>query len=186
MERAFNLHAERTVRFLEAVARGGTIVDLQEVFQCAVFDAFCDIAFGVEFDTLAAVERGERDEFQRAFDEAQIRSTQRMMVLPVMWHLERLFSWAIPWGNEAKLRRALGVILPRVSRIVRERKAEIDLGSRDDLLSLYIRHARKTDQPHMLDERFLVETTISYMVAGRGESARGKGGCVFYVLARLF
>lgn len=183
MEKTFNEHANKLVGLLREVAKSGKVIDIQEVFQSVVFDAFCDLAFGVEPDTLATALNGTKSEFLLAFDVAQNAASERILLLPLQWHLERFAATylGLPFGTEAKLIAAMKVINPYVYQIVQERKRVLDLSDKEDLLSLYINHARKTNQPHILEDSYLADTIINFMIAGRGScllaaSRRRRGG----------
>ena len=118
MEKTFNEHADKLLSLLREVAKTGRVVDIQEIFQSCVFDAFCDIAFGVEPNTLATALQGVKSEFLVAFDTAQNKASERILLLPLAWHMERLVGKFFGIGNEGALDRAMKVITPYVSRIV--------------------------------------------------------------------
>ena len=95
MEDVFNHHADRVVNLLaNEVARKGRIIDLQELFQCAIFDAFCEIAFGIFPDaTISAIE-GKKPDFLISFDFCQNVAGERFMIPPLIWHTERLSKYS--------------------------------------------------------------------------------------------
>jgi len=148
MEHVFNRHADRVATLLEcSVANTGKYVDMQEVFQCAVFDAFCEIAFGVFPNATDAAIEGRKPEFLFAFDFAQQTTSTRFATDPITWHLARLVGVLTGLGEEGELVKQLKIIDDYVYKIIDDRLAEKDVSGRNDLLSLYIQYSRSQSEP---------------------------------------
>jgi len=166
MEAVFNAHAAHTVEAFERVAAEGATIDIQEVFQCVVFDAFCEIAFGLYPDAASAAFGGKKPQFLLSFDYAQQYSTERIAQAPLEWHAKKIFSAVTGLGPDAELTRHVKIIDDYVFDVVRKRKLEQTADKRD-LLSLYINYARESGQAHMLEDAYLRDTIVNFMIAGR-------------------
>jgi cytochrome P450 len=163
----FNAHSLRAFETLEAIAKEGRVLDIQEFFQCVVFDAFCELAFGIFPDATASALRGVKPAFLVAFDFCQVYSSERMVKAPVEWHLHKAFTALTGLGPEAEFLRNLKVVDDYVYKIVNERLVGGNATGKSDLLSLYISYARETGQLHMLDKTYLRDTVVNFMIAGR-------------------
>jgi cytochrome P450 len=162
MEDVFNHHADMVVDMLERKYAGsGKPVDMQEIFQSAIFDAFCEIAFGHFPNATQSAMEGKKPPFLVAFDTCQTVATERFLMTPLVWHLERMFGALTGLGKEGAFARSAQVLEDYVRPIIDQRLKDVDVNSKSDLLSLYIKHARDTKQAHMLDPTYLRDTIIN-------------------------
>jgi hypothetical protein len=155
MEHVFNRHADRVVHLLQtSVANKNISIDMQEVFQCAVFDAFCEIAFGVYPNATDSAIEGAKPEFLIAFDFAQQVASERVMTPPMEWMMKRLVAKFTGYGVEHKFSEAVKVIDTYIGKIIDDRLAENaeTMSKRNDLLSLYIQHSRAQNEPFTKEE----------------------------------
>ena len=166
MESVFNAHAAHTLEAFEKLAAQGRVFDIQDVFQSVVFDAFCEIAFGLYPDATKSALEGVKPAFLVSFDFCQLFSAQRVVQSPLQWRLSKLLAKAANVGPDAEFQRHLAVVDDYVYDVVRRRKQE-QTADKQDLLSLYINHARETGQAHMLEDVYLRDTIVNFMIAGR-------------------
>ena len=163
--KVFNAHGDRLVEVLDMVAAKNEPVDIQACFQALIFDGFCEVAFGVCPGALDVWVNGngKRMPFLVAFDSAQCISSERFGQPPALWHLARLFRV----GNEAQLKKDMAVLRDYITPIVADRRNDKTVGARHDLLSLYVDYALQTNQPHMLEDNYLTDLVLNFMIAGR-------------------
>lgn len=166
MERVFNHHADRVIDLLVKSAVGkNKVIDMQEIYQCAVFDAFCEIAFGVFPNATDSAIEGSKPQFLISFDFAQTHSSERVATPPVAWHLARLFSHYTGLGKEAELTKHMEVISKYIGEIIDKRLQEDDISQHNDLLSLYIQFSRNQKQQFSRED--FMDIIANFMVAGR-------------------
>jgi len=165
MEHVFNSPADRTVRLLEKAAGNNTVVDFQEIFQCAVFDAFCEIAFGVFPNATESAIEGVKPAFLVSFDYCQNVASERVARSPLDWQIARLIGSVTGTGKEGRFIKHMKVIDDYVYKIINERLYEKDISSRTDLLSLYIQHSRNQGEQFTLTD--FRDIIVNFMIAGR-------------------
>lgn len=161
MERVFNLHADHVVDLLSKKANSGTVIDMQEVFQCAVFDAFCEIAFDHHANSVSSAVEGQKPGFLVSFDFCQGVAAERTATHPLVW----MFSRLLGQGKEAEFKAHAQAIDDYIYPLIRSRLAESDVSQRKDLLSLYIQNGRAHNQE--LSEVELRDVIVNFMIAGR-------------------
>jgi len=166
MEHVFNSHADRVVELLRKTAVDtGRVIDIQEVYQSAVFDAFCEIAFGVFPNATAAAIEGTKPEFLVAFDRTQQIASERVMTPPLTWNFSRLLGIFFEIGREGEFAKHIKTVNSYIFRIIDERLNEKDISQKKDLLSLYIQFARSQSQPFTREDyRDIIN---NFMIAGR-------------------
>ncbi|KAH9258358.1 hypothetical protein BASA81_003407 [Batrachochytrium salamandrivorans] len=160
MERVFNLHADHVVELLSKKTNG-TVIDMQEVFQCAVFDAFCEIAFDHHANSVLSAVEGQKPGFLVSFDFCQGVAAERTATHPLAW----MFSRLLGQGKEAEFKTHAQAIDDYIYPLIRSRLAESDVSQRKDLLSLYIQNGRAHNQE--LSEVELRDVIVNFMIAGR-------------------
>ena len=122
MERVVNTHATLAVELLRKdVVETNKTIDMQEVFQCAIFDAFCEIAFGISPDGLQMAMEGKKPAFQVSFDFCQTKMFKRAFLLPCMWNFERLVGTFTGMTEEGELIKHFKVLDDYLYPIIRER-----------------------------------------------------------------
>lgn len=164
MEHVFNHHADRVVHLLTTTAVGKTI-DIQDVFQAAVFDAFCEIAFGAFPNATDSAIGGVKPQFLVSFDLAQQIMSERIMMPPPAWNVARVFGMITGAGVEGEFVEHVKLIDDYIYSIVDERLNEKDIGERNDLLSLYIQYSRS--QKEQFTREDYRDIIANFMVAGR-------------------
>ncbi|XP_055818140.1 alkane hydroxylase MAH1-like [Solanum dulcamara] len=160
------------VPVLEIVARENRIVDLQDVFQRFTFDTTCLLITGydpgclsIEFPCVP---------FSKAMDEAEEVLFIRHL-LPKS--VRKLQQW-LGIGDEAKLTRAWHVLDQVISKYISMKREELsniatkskedEEGGCYDLLTSYM-----LDDGLNFDDKFLRDTTLNLMIAGRDTTSSG-------------
>ncbi|XP_042488950.1 cytochrome P450 94A2-like [Macadamia integrifolia] len=139
---------------LSQAAAENTVFDLQDILQRFAFDNICKIAFGFDPECLSPSFPQPKSEFAEAFEEATRLSSERFTsMFTLIWKLKR----ALNIGSERRLRLAISQVREFATKIIEEKKQE---HKGKDLLS------RILNSGH-LDEGFVTDTVISFMLAGR-------------------
>jgi len=167
MESVFNDHSTRLVKALQQLQHDKKPVDLQNLFQCFTFDTMCDIAFGVSPGAVEMASCGDKPEFLESFDFAQTVCLLRMLKPPLVWKTERYLRL----GDEAELPAHGQRMQEYLQDIVDKRRAELKSNGnscgRGDLLSLYIEYGVKNNDPKILEDQYLKDMIMNFMIAGR-------------------
>ncbi|ONK70821.1 uncharacterized protein A4U43_C04F1880 [Asparagus officinalis] len=137
------------------IAKGGCVVDLQDVFLRLTFDLTCNLVFGVDPGALS--EGFPTVPFARAMDDAMEALFFRHIVPSFWWKLMRWLNI----GKERKLCDAWGVIDDFVAQNIVKKKEVIIYGC--DMLTCYM----EEEDPKATDNKFLRDTTVNLMLAGR-------------------
>jgi cytochrome P450 len=167
-ESTFNEHGERLAELIAERCETNEVFDLQELFQCVVFDAFCSLAFGKDLATTESwIRDKKKPSFLVAFDECQVHASKRVATLPIQWHIERMISHITGLGEGARFAQNIKILDDYIYPIITERKNDPNLVNNKDLLSLYINHANKTGQSHILEDVNLRDIVVNFMIAGR-------------------
>lgn len=167
MESVFKSHVDDLVRELPKIEKP---FDLQMVMAAFTFDTICEIAFGHHPGALNEAFLGRKLPFLHAFDEAQQSLSYRIPLPDPLWMFMRRFNL----GWERKLKAHIKLLHDYVAKIVSQRKKEItsanldpnDLGD-SDLLTLFILHARKTNDKALESDDYLRDVVLNFMIAGR-------------------
>ncbi|VFQ82911.1 unnamed protein product [Cuscuta campestris] len=130
-------------------ARGGKVLDFQEVMRRFTFDVVARLGLGHDLAYLSP--SFPETEFGDAFDEA-IEICWKRCLSPFMaaWRLQKLLDL----GSEWRLRRAVGVLRRLIRKLIRERK---EFG--DDFLSRLM-------SKKITDEKFLIDAAIAIVLGG--------------------
>ncbi|CAH8273837.1 unnamed protein product [Arabidopsis lyrata] len=154
------------VPLLDHAAKEKLVVDLQDVFQRFTFDTTFVLATGYDPGCLS-VEMPEI-EFARALDDAEEAIFYRHVKPEMVWKIQRL----IGVGDELKLKRAHAVFNRVCSECIASKRDEINRGdgsssSNDLLMSSLNVDTTKYKLLNPSDDRFLRDTILSFMLAGR-------------------
>ncbi|EOA16441.1 hypothetical protein CARUB_v10004594mg [Capsella rubella] len=156
------------VPLLDHVAKEKLVVDLQDVFQRFTFDTTFVLATGYDPGCLS-VEMPEI-EFARALDDAEEAIFYRHVKPEMVWKMQRL----IGVGGELKLKRAHAILDRVCSECIASKREEISRGSdnissssKDLLMSSIHVDTSKYKLLNPSDDRFLRDTILSFMLAGR-------------------
>uniref|UniRef100_A0A2P2NZ43 Cytochrome P450 family protein n=1 Tax=Rhizophora mucronata TaxID=61149 RepID=A0A2P2NZ43_RHIMU len=148
---------------LEHVAKQGSVLDLQDLFQRFTFDATCKMVTGhdpgclsLEFPEIA---------FAKALDDAEEALLHRHVLPKTIWKLER---W-LGVGEEKKLIRAWETLDRAIAEIISAKKKELKRGAKLEedghLLAAYIREMDTFGSKS--DDKFLRDIVVNFMIAGR-------------------
>ncbi|XP_042517055.1 cytochrome P450 94A1-like [Macadamia integrifolia] len=151
---------DRLLPFLSDAASNNYVIDLQDILQRFTFDNICKIAFGYDPACLSPSFPQPRSEFAEAFEAATQLSSERFhYIFPPFWKLKR----ALNIGSEKKLREANAIVREFATKVVREKRRELEEKSSletEDLLSRILNSGHS-------DERFVTDMVISFILAGR-------------------
>lgn len=150
---------QKLLPLLRQLSSSSAVVDLQDVFLRFTFDNICTAAFGVDPGCLA----GDLPEvpFARAFEEATQFTLFRFLVPPPVWKIMRVLDV----GTERWLRFAIRAVHEFAEKTVRDRRADLSLNERSDLLS------RLMSNEQGFSDKFLKDFCISFILAGRDTSS---------------
>lgn len=108
------------------------------------------------------MKEGRKIDFLVRFDRAQQYSAQRFIYPAPVWKMMRFFN--IGW--ERVLREDASALNKYVRDILRKRRASGELDRSDDLLALYVRMGKASGRSYMLEEEYLVDAVMNFMLAG--------------------
>ncbi|XP_073135072.1 cytochrome P450 94C1-like [Henckelia pumila] len=151
---------DRLIPFLESVSCGNSKdeeLDLQDVFRQFSFDVICRFLFGLDPDCFEL--SLPLSEFAVSFDLASKLSAERALNLsPIVWKIKRLLNI----GSEQKLQQAIKIVDMLAQEVIRKRR-KIGFLNQKDLLSRFMMISSSTT----IDEKFLRDIVISFLLAGR-------------------
>ncbi|CAN4106490.1 unnamed protein product [Withania somnifera] len=160
------------VPVLEIVARENRVVDLQDVFQRFTFDTTCQLVTG--YDPRCLSFEFPCVPFSKAMDEAEEVLFIRHLLPESVWKLQK---W-LGLGYEAKLTKAshvLDQVIRKYISMKHDELSNIATKSKEDqvegcfdLLTSYILHDDLN-----FDEKFLRDTILNLMIAGRDTTSSG-------------
>mmetsp|Transcript_4094 Transcript_4094/g.5030 ORF Transcript_4094/g.5030 Transcript_4094/m.5030 type:complete len:531 (+) Transcript_4094:139-1731(+) len=166
MGKIFAEHALLLRDTLKQFAKEKKSFDVQLLLQALIFDAFCEIAFGVSPNSFEAAKQGVKQPFQVSFDEVQQLATDRLWDPPLL----RDFKIFFQIGKEISMTKNLRVVNGFIEDIIVKRKMDLNNGAehkRNDILGLYISHAEKNNRPELLEVKYLRDVIMNFMIAGR-------------------
>ncbi|XP_066356703.1 cytochrome P450 94C1-like [Miscanthus floridulus] len=151
----------RLIPLLAAAADAGAVVDLQDVFRRFAFDTICKISFGLDPGCL------ELDmpvsKLADAFDTATRFCAMRgAAASPLLWRAKRLLNV----GSERELREAIKLVDELAAAMIRERR-KLGVANSHDLLSRFMASAGAGDAHHDVDDKYLRDIVVSFLLAGR-------------------
>mmetsp|Transcript_11585 Transcript_11585/g.13321 ORF Transcript_11585/g.13321 Transcript_11585/m.13321 type:complete len:541 (+) Transcript_11585:141-1763(+) len=162
----FAQHAEMLRDSLLIFAEEKKAFDIQLLLQSLIFDTFCMIAFGHSPESFNLALQGQKEPFQVAFDEAQKTSSRRFWDPPMLREMKKFFSI----GAESEMKDHLQVLNSYVEDMVLQRKKLVESSGyveKDDILGLYMDHAVRKGRPELLEDVFLRDVIMNFMIAGR-------------------
>ncbi|CAN8229017.1 unnamed protein product [Cochlearia groenlandica] len=161
------------IPLLDHVSKEKLVVDLEDIFQRFTFDTTYVLATGYDPGCLS-LDMPEI-EFARALDDAEEAIFFRHIKPEILWRMQSLFGL----GDEKKMKRAR-VTLDRVcSKCIASKRDEISRGivsssSSNDLLTSYMNlDTAKYKLLNPNDDRFLRDTILTFMLAGRDTTGSG-------------
>eukprot|EP01103_Thecamoeba_quadrilineata_P010371 TRINITY_DN221_c0_g2_i1.p1 TRINITY_DN221_c0_g2~~TRINITY_DN221_c0_g2_i1.p1 ORF type:complete len:494 (-),score=100.74 TRINITY_DN221_c0_g2_i1:28-1509(-) len=158
MAQVFLKHGKSVVSLLQEVSVKDKTVDMQNLFCRFTLDSIGEIAFGTNFDSLHA----EEFPFAQAFNQATLSLDERFT--NPLWKL----CW---WTNsEKKLRESVATLDRYAYELINQRRSDPNLETNKDLLSQHIR--LKPDPEIVIDDKFLRDTILNFMIAGRDTTAQ--------------
>ncbi|CAF1011707.1 unnamed protein product [Didymodactylos carnosus] len=173
MIHVFTEHGHRFIDLLHTIPEG-KIFDLQKLFFCYTMDCICDIAFGLNLNTLT-LSVPDAQEFVDAFDQANYLSSLRFIQPEFSWRLKRLFNI----GSEKKLKDCMKIVDRFIYNIIQQRQNDDTTtnNKRGDLLTLFLVHEDK----QLINDKFLRDIVLSFIVAGRDTTATGLSHLFYHV-----
>ncbi|CAH8273838.1 unnamed protein product [Arabidopsis lyrata] len=162
------------VPLLDHVAKEKLVVDLQDMFQRFTFDTTFVLATGYDPGCLS-VEMPEV-EFARALDDAEEAIFFRHIKPEILWRLQGLLGL----GDEKKMTKARATLDRVCSKYIATKRDEVSRGTNNvdshskDLLTSYMNlDTTKYKLLNPSDERFLRDTILTFMLAGRDTTGSG-------------
>nr|GLL26316.1 alkane hydroxylase MAH1-like [Ipomoea trifida] len=156
---------------LEFAAERGGVVDLQDVFQRLTFDTTCTLVTGYDPGCLS-VDFPDVP-FSKAMDDAEEVIFIRHLLPESLWKLQQ---W-LGIGPEKKLSRACEILDQVIGKyITMKRQEKLNSSSQGptqfddeghDLLTSYINTGGETTMGLKFDDKFLRDTILNLMIAGR-------------------
>ncbi|XP_075651554.1 cytochrome P450 94A2-like [Castanea sativa] len=154
--------SQRLIPTLTSAAERGTVLDFQDILQRFTFDNICNIAFG--FDPAYLLPSLPQTELDLAFENGIKCSSERGNALfPGVWKIKKLLNI----GSEKRLKIAISDIRGFAMTIIKEKKQELREKESLDSVDLL---SRLLNSGH-LDENFVIDFVISFMLAGRDTSS---------------
>ncbi|XP_061356828.1 cytochrome P450 94A2-like [Gastrolobium bilobum] len=152
--------SDRLFPILSKAQKTTLVIDFQDILQRFTFDNICKIAFGFDPEYLIP-SLPEKTAFAKAFDDGTSLSSERFnSAIPLFWKMKKLLNV----GSEKQLKNAISEVRGLARKITREKKQELKekatLETVDDLLSRFLSSGH-------LDEEFLIDIVISFILAGR-------------------
>lgn len=173
MEHSFTTHGAKLVELLKLKADKPEVeLDFQQTMSDLTFETICDIAFGVDPGSLeAGLAQNRKVDFLVRFDRAQQNSALRFLLPTPIWKLMRFLNI----GTERTLRNdckelhryVLDIVHKRKSMLKASEQSPTQENDRNDLLSLYIHMGKTHKLNYMLEDNYLLDTILNFMVAGR-------------------
>lgn len=158
--------AERgLIPVLDTAAVGGSVVDLQDLFQRLTFDTTCVLITG--FDPGCLSPDLPHVPFSSAMDEAEEAIFMRHVMPEIVWKLQRWFGV----GSELRLKRAKKTLNEVVENLIWSKRRRCGCicictcsnESGKDLLSFYLSSSRDNNR---FNDGFLRDTVLNLMIAG--------------------
>jgi len=165
MEKSFASHSDQLVELLRPKANTDATLDFQDVLSSLTFETICDIAFGVEPGSLKdCIDTGRKIEFLAQFDRVQQLCVLRLILPRPIWKFMRFFNI----GFERQLRKDAEGLTKYIMDIIHNRRNSSEgFESADDLLAMYVRTGKASGKPYMLDDDYLFDAVLNFMLAGR-------------------
>ncbi|KAI5067023.1 hypothetical protein GOP47_0017551 [Adiantum capillus-veneris] len=163
---AFRTKALKLIHVLSLAACSNQAVDLQDLFMRLTLDSICEVAFGVDPESLSP--ELPSVPFANAFDEANRLIIRRYV--DIFWKVKR----ALNLGAEARLRRCVQVVDDFIYGVINTRRAELkdaqpDSTERADLLSRFMSLPNEEGAPYT--DKHLRDVVVNFIIAGRDTTA---------------
>ncbi|CAA2993215.1 alkane hydroxylase MAH1-like [Olea europaea subsp. europaea] len=150
---------------LESVCENSRVTDLQELFQRLTFDTTCILVTGYDPGCLST--EFPEVPFSKAMDDAEEAIFVRHVLPETLWKFQRI----IGFGAERKLRKAGEVLDKIIGKYISMKRDELksrnDENCAADLLTSYISTEKHDNQDVKRDDKFLRDTILNLMIAGR-------------------
>ncbi|XP_024401443.1 cytochrome P450 704B1 [Physcomitrium patens] len=163
----FRENALKVGDILSSVCQKHQPIDMQDLFMRFTLEGICKVGFGVEIGTLS--ESLPAVPFATNFDNANEAVTYRFF--DPFWPLKQMFNI----GNEAVLSRSVKVVDDFTYKVIKIRRAEMDLATSEghdkkaDLLSRFILLGKDPEQN--FTDKTLRDVILNFIIAGRDTTA---------------
>ncbi|CAA7055518.1 unnamed protein product [Microthlaspi erraticum] len=154
----------------------GTVVDLQDLFVRFMFDTTLMMVTGCSDPRSLSIEMPEVDEFAKALNDVGEGIMYRHVKPRFLWKLQRL----VGVGQEKKLSKANATLKRMFAQFISAKREEIRSreitnifnGEGEDLLTSHTKlDATKYKLLNPSDDKFLRDTMLSFILAGRDTTA---------------
>ncbi|CAH8391508.1 unnamed protein product [Eruca vesicaria subsp. sativa] len=153
------------------LAEEGAVVDLQDVFVRFTFDTTLVTVTGSTDPRSLCVEMPEADEFAKALNDVGEGIMYRHVKPRFLWKLQR---W-VGFGQEKKLSKADATLTRMCEQFISAKREEITQNSNHEAADLLTSHMKLDATKYNLlnpnDDKFLRDTMLSFILAGRDATA---------------
>ncbi|KAG0346993.1 hypothetical protein BG004_000343 [Podila humilis] len=145
---------QKVLDYLDQIAEGGQVVDLQEVFYKFTLDSFGQVSFGQTFGCLDDPEK--EIEFASAFDRMNTAVFKRLF--DASWRVREYVT-----GLNKQIENDKTIVQDFARSIIRKRRAEGYHKPQKDLLQLFM--DMQDDEGKPVSETALVDLTLNFIIA---------------------
>ncbi|XP_010520636.1 PREDICTED: alkane hydroxylase MAH1-like [Tarenaya hassleriana] len=171
------------VPLLDHAAKKNTLVDLQDVFQRFTFDTTLTLITGYNPKSLSI--DMPRVELADAVEDAEEAIFHRHVKPRILWKLQ---NW-IDFGLEKKLKNTVAIADRECAKYISMKREDLRRGTQPkgdamDLLTYYMNlDENKYNFLNPSDDKFLRDTMVSFILAGRDTTSAGLTG-FFWLLSK--
>ncbi|KAJ3680064.1 hypothetical protein LUZ60_016342 [Juncus effusus] len=170
----FKSTANKLAEIISELASSNQMMDIQDLLMKSTLDSIFKVGFGVELGALSGLEEGKR--FSKAFDETSCQLIYRYV--DIFWKLKRLLNV----GSEAKMKKNIQLMDSFIYGVIDKKANQTQVNmEKEDILSRFL--IEKEKQPSKIDNKYLRDIILNFVIAGRDTSA-GTLSWFFYLLSK--
>lgn len=162
----FRRNAAKLVAAVSELSDAGLPFDMQDILMRCTLDSIFKVGFGVELECLEGSST-EGSRFMKAFDDSNALVYWRYV--DPLWKLKRFLNI----GSEALLKKNIKIIDDFVHGLIRTKRkllaVQRECNEKEDILSRFL--VESTRNPEKMDDQYLRDIILSFMIAGKDTSA---------------
>ncbi|KAF5453354.1 hypothetical protein F2P56_028260 [Juglans regia] len=170
----FKRNAAKLVRAVSKLSDAGLAFDMQDILMRCTLDSIFKVGFGVELNCLEGSSK-EGIAFMKAFDDSNALVYWRYV--DPFWKLKRFLNV----GCEAVLKKNIKIINDFVHEVIRTKRkllaVQRDCDEKEDILSRFL--VESTRQPEIMNDQYLRDIILNFMIAGKDSSANTLSWFIF-------
>ncbi|XP_040999451.1 cytochrome P450 704C1 [Juglans microcarpa x Juglans regia] len=170
----FKRNASKLVRAVSKLSDAGLSFDMQDILMRCTLDSIFKVGFGVELNCLEGSSK-EGIAFMKAFDDSNALVYWRYV--DPFWKLKRFLNV----GCEAVLKKNIKIINDFVHEVIRTKRrllaVQRDCDEKEDMLSRFL--VESTRQPEIMNDQYLSDIILNFMIAGKDTSANTLSWFIF-------